>query len=108
MERSAQMIAQEIVYVEDGKSELLDTQVGALALLYAHDDWGVESIYFRVCGIGLFKRRPCMAGKIQYFAVLYFLEWGRCGSLMIGWMSLHPHKGFSPVVQSKMLVYCQR
>ena len=29
-ERSAQMIAQEIVYVEDSKSELLDTQVGAI------------------------------------------------------------------------------
>ena len=30
-ERSAQMIAQEIVYVDDSQSELLDSQVGALA-----------------------------------------------------------------------------
>ena len=45
-ERSAQMIAQEIVYVEDSNIELLDSQVGAMALaLYAYDDWTIGKFH---------------------------------------------------------------
>ena len=45
-ERSAQMIAQEIVYVEDSTLQLLDSQVGALALaLYAYDDWSIGKFH---------------------------------------------------------------
>ncbi len=41
-ETSAQMINQEIVYVEDSLTTLNDTQVGAVAVaLYAHDDWSM-------------------------------------------------------------------
>ncbi len=45
-ERSAQMIAQEIVYVEDSNLQLLDSQVGAMALaLYAYDDWSIGKLH---------------------------------------------------------------
>ena len=45
-ERSAQMIAQEIAYVENSNIELLDTQVGALSLaIGAYDDWSIGKFH---------------------------------------------------------------
>ena len=45
-ERSAQMIDQELLYVDESQRELLNTQVGAIAVaLYAHDDWTFEKLH---------------------------------------------------------------
>ena len=45
-EQSAQMIAQDIVYVDGTNASLLDSHVGAMALaLYVHDDWSMNNLH---------------------------------------------------------------
>ncbi len=100
-ENSAQMVSQEIVYVENTQTELLNSHVGALALaLYAHDDWQ----------IGQFHLFPSMRNEtIQTTTDVLNWQNGHLRSVLLpgmgtmweldDWVDIFAsaHRGFSPV-----------
>lgn len=100
-EDSAQMVAQEIVYVENTRTELLNSHVGAMALaLYAHDDWQM----------GQFHLFPSLRSEtIQTTTDVLDWQRGTLRSVLLpgmgtmweldDWVDVFAsaHKGFSPV-----------
>jgi len=100
-ERSAQMISQELVYVDDTQKELLDTQVGAMALaLYAHDDWSFQKFHlFPSLRSELVQTTTDIDGWTDSITRAVLLP--GMGSMWAfdDWLDIFAsaHKGFSPV-----------